>query len=275
MVTVFLGLFLQEESRLSLRPMQHLVSHHWRNYAVVRARVIDSLTAVGFNLGLTTDALFLAVACFDRCCCASTCCKGDGSCCLARELLHSDQVYLVGLACLWTAVKYEDGSAPTAQQLVISSAMGFSTEQLVAMEERVLRQLGYNFSIPTAKAFLRIIMQKHSSIAPVPPMLYHMASYLTEISLLEYSLTTASPSRVAAAAYSFAHALLQAPLPASVLPALVGHSVSEVSSEMKWLCMLHATLTKAAMDGNPYNTTRKYLRPEFGQVARVPAIQAA
>ena len=255
--------------------MQQLVGQQWRNYAVVRARVIDSLTAVGFNLGLTTDALFLAVACFDRCSCSGTCCKGDGSCCLAPELLHPDQVYLVGLACLWAAVKYEDGSAPTAQQLVISSAMGFSTQQLVAMEERVLRQLRYSFSTPTAKTFLRVIMKNHSSIAPVPPVLYHMASYLTEISLMEYSLTTSSPSRVAAAAYSFAHALLNAPLPASALPALVGHSVQEVRSEMTWLCMLHATLTKAAMEGNPYNTTRKYLRPEFGQVARVPAVRTA
>jgi hypothetical protein len=187
-------------------------------------------------------------------------------------LLHPGYAYLVGFACLWVAAKLQDVVACPAQLLLTVSGIEYTKKQLVGMEARVLRKLKYDFNLPTAKAFLDEIMHTHSRIAPLAPEVYSMACYLCDLSLLDYSLTTASPSRVAAAAYALAHCLVQTPSGAVALPWLKGDYVTEM--ELHSLSMLHANAAAAATNGTPWVTTQKYMGPEYYQVGYVAALPA-
>ncbi len=58
--------------------------------------------------------------------------------------------------------------------------------QVLAMEEHLLSVLGFELTVPTAKTFLRRFVQAAMHGGEPNLRLEHLASYLTELALLEY-----------------------------------------------------------------------------------------
>jgi hypothetical protein len=177
--------------------------------------------------------------------------------------LHPENTYLVGLACLFVAAKIEDVVVPGAWDFVVMSGRGFSEEQLFDMEAAVLTQLDFKLVLPTAKAFLDEYAEQHKQSAP---LVYHLGCYLCDISLLDYTLTTARPSRIAAAAYTLANTLVRAHGGAAALPLLKGQDVT--GAELEQLSTLHASVT-VGNNGSIWATTQKYSSAEYCQVAYI------
>ena len=58
--------------------------------------------------------------------------------------------------------------------------------QVLAMEEHLLNVLGFELTVPTAKTFLRRFVQAAMHGGEPNLRLEHLASYLTELALLDY-----------------------------------------------------------------------------------------
>ena len=65
-------------------------------------------------------------------------------------------------------------------------ANAVSYTQVLAMEEHLLNVLGFELTVPTAKTFLRRFVQAAMHGGEPNLRLEHLASYLTELALLEY-----------------------------------------------------------------------------------------
>ncbi|KAF6261779.1 hypothetical protein COO60DRAFT_1678890 [Scenedesmus sp. NREL 46B-D3] len=237
-----------------------------------RASVVDNMVAAAAGLALSNDSLFLAVALLDRY--------------MAVQAAPLHLLQPIGIACLWASTKYEQCKIPANRffsQLIMGrdgvplGAVPAAKQLLVVLEQAVLSAVDFRLaSIITSKAFKHCIMQRlGGSLAAAQlsceqlDQLYCMVSYLSEAALLEYQLLPVQPSRIAAAAYGFAHVLLGIPLHAATLQQLTQHSAEEVARPMEYMCALHATLSMALQLGRPYAVTVKYCDPWACSVALI------
>jgi hypothetical protein len=160
------------------------------------------------------------------------------------------------------------GAVPAAQQL------------LVVLEQGVLSAVDFRLaSIVTPKAFKHCIMQRLCGSAAAAQLscrqldqLYCMVSYLSEVALLEYQLLPVQPSKLAAAAFGYAHVILGIPLSVETLQQLTQHSAEEIARPMEYMCALHATLSTALQLGRPYAVTVKYCDPQVCSVAAMQPV---
>lgn len=73
------------------------------------------------------------------------------------------------------------------------------------MEEHLLGVLRFELTVATPKTFLRRFIQAAMSGGQPDLQLEHLASYITELSLMEYSSLQFLPSTIAAAAVLVCH----------------------------------------------------------------------
>jgi hypothetical protein len=105
------------------------------------------------------------------------------------------------------------------------------------------------------------------------PALANLAYYLGEISLLEDQLRLQVPvPQLAATCCFMAWALLGQTPPVKQLQIITGCDLSSIREPAKVLTCVHGTLSIAhQQSGHAYFVTRKYLLPEYGSVAAIPA----
>eukprot|EP00877_Chromochloris_zofingiensis_P010442 jgi/Chrzof1/5651/Cz16g10080.t1 len=232
--------------------------------AAGRAQVVDWLVDAAWQLGLSTDSLFLGVACLDKY--------------LSLQPLNMCLLKLAAAACLWIASKYEQMVVPsvTCFAKVLGGTADYQSwtkEQLLAMEAHVLKTLDYRISsIPTTKMFLHCIMHRLGQLSQIDSHIYFLSAYLAELTLLEYQLLPTLPSKLAAAAYTFSHVLLGKPLDQGILFDITGYVLDDIEEAIQWICCLHAAMGDAAKV-QPYSISLKYMSPSLGSVAVVPGIR--
>jgi cyclin A len=274
-----------------------------------RASAIDTMIAAAAALGLHSEALFTAVACFDGY--------------LAAQPTNALLLQALGIACLWLGAKYEQLCVPSVRcfaQFVrmpdgapaeLQSDAAAPQQLLVLLEVRVLRALDYNLArIVTVKSFVHRIMQllaaamqEDSAAAAAAPtaaggesnaaaaaaaayiqqqqqqqqqqrrqqysQLYWLTAYLAEATLLEYNLLPCKPSELAAAAFAVAQLLLGLKSSEASLQCLTGHSLASLKASMQWLLALHSALAAARAAGRPYAVSQIYSSPAALCVADV------
>lgn len=101
---------------------------------------------------------------------------------------------LVGVTCLFIAIKYEQIVPMTLDQLVHLTADTYTREDMIVMESEILNILNFELTIPTVKAFLARFI-KASRFDPTRTFL---ANFLAELSLLKYEMVRFPPSVIAA-----------------------------------------------------------------------------
>jgi cyclin A len=241
--------------------------------AVHRATVVDNMVSAAARLALTNDSLFTAVAVLDRY--------------LALKPTPLPLLQPTAIACLWVAAKYEQLVVPPVAQFALlvqgtdaglsgggSSALG--RQLLVELEADVLAVLEFCLAaIVTVKSFKAALMSRLQGSKAAAGLcrrqldqLYCMASYLTEVSMLEYRLLCCPPSQVAAAAFVYALMLLGLPYADAVR--LTGYTQEGLQALLEMFCALHTTLSAALQLRRPYNVTVKYCSPAVRGVAHIP-----
>jgi cyclin A len=147
----------------------------------MRGILVDWLVEVAEEYELSSETLFLAVNYLDRF--AATC------------PVDRRKFQLVGVACMLIASKYEGIFAPAVDEFVYISANTYPREEVLLMEVAILNALNFTLTAATPKVFLR----RYLKAAGADLTLAFLASYLCEISLLEYSFLQYLPSMVASA----------------------------------------------------------------------------
>ncbi|KAK3006588.1 hypothetical protein RJ639_016118 [Escallonia herrerae] len=163
--------------------------------ASMRATLIDWLVEVAEEYRLVSDTLFLAVNYIDRY--------------LSGNTINRQRLQLLGVACMMIAAKYEEICAPRVEEFCYITDNTYSRDEVLEMESAVLNYLRFEMTAPTAICFLRHFVQVAQRVHKVPAMqLEFLASYLAELSLLDYSMLRYAPSMIAASATFLAKFIL-------------------------------------------------------------------
>ncbi len=111
----------------------------------MRAILVDWLVEVAEEYKLCADTLYQTVNYIDRF--------------LSMHVVQRNQLQLVGVSCMWVAAKYEEIYPPNVADFCYITDNTYSREQVVGMEEMILKKLSYELTVPTAKMFLRRLLQ--------------------------------------------------------------------------------------------------------------------
>ncbi|KAK8451794.1 hypothetical protein SEVIR_5G005850v4 [Setaria viridis] len=162
----------------------------------MRAILIDWLVEVAEEYRLVPDTLYLTVNYIDRY--------------LSGNEINRQRLQLLGVACMLIAAKYEEICAPQVEEFCYITDNTYFRDEVLEMEASVLNYLKFEMTAPTAKCFLRRFARAAQACDEDPALhLEFLASYIAELSLLEYNLLSYPPSLIAASAIFLAKFVLQ------------------------------------------------------------------
>ncbi|XP_033134682.1 cyclin-A2-3 isoform X3 [Brassica rapa] len=118
--------------------------------------------------------------------------------------IERQNLQLLGITCMLIASKYEEICAPRVEEFCLMTDNTYTREQVLEMENQVLAHFSFQIYTPTPKTFLRRFLraaaQASSYLSQRRRELEFLASYLTELTLLDYRFLKFLPSVIAASA---------------------------------------------------------------------------
>ncbi|KAJ0229591.1 Cyclin-A1-1 [Hirschfeldia incana] len=163
--------------------------------STMRGILVDWLVEVSEEYRLVPETLYLTVNYIDRY--------------LSGNVISRQKLQLLGVACMMIAAKYEEICAPQVEEFCYITDNTYLKDEVLDMESAVLNYLKFEMSAPTTKCFLRRFVRAAHGVHEAPLMqLECMASYIAELSLLEYTMLSHPPSLVAASAIFLAKYIL-------------------------------------------------------------------
>ena len=148
----------------------------------MRSILVDWLVQLHLKFKLVPETLYLAVNLIDRY--------------LERSQVTRPKLQLVGVAALLIASKYEEIYPPELRDLVYICDHAYKKEQILQMEETILKTLEYKITIPSAHAFL----VRYLKAAHADRKIVQLSCYILDGTLQSYNLLHYLPSQLAAAA---------------------------------------------------------------------------
>eukprot|EP00798_Chlamydomonas_sp_ICE-L_P005764 gene5764-6061_t len=192
----------------------------------MRAILVDWLVEVAEEYKLCADTLYQTINYLDR---FLSVCK-----------INRNKLQLVAAACMWVASKYEEIYPPSAADFVYITDNTYTRDQVLQMEEAVLKILDYELTVPTAKLFLRRLLQ----VCNPDELLHYLSNYLTEVSLLDHNMLQFLPSEIAAASVYLSNLILQRQPWDGTLQHFSMYSSKEIRKCVKALAALHQALSQ-------------------------------
>ncbi|KAI9840056.1 MAG: hypothetical protein M1819_000249 [Sarea resinae] len=191
--------------------MNHQEDLEWK----MRGILVDWLIEVHTRFHLLPETLFLAVNIIDRflssCCC------------------QLDRLQLVGVAAMFIASKYEEVLSPHVSNFRHVADDGFTEEEILQAEKRVLAALNFNLSYPNPMNFLRRISKADNYDIQTRTL----GKYLMEISLLDNRFMEYRPSHIAAASMYLARLILERGEWDATLSHYAGYTEEEIQPVFK------------------------------------------
>ena len=187
--------------------------------------------------------------------------------------IKRSQFQLLGCACIWLAAKLEEVRPPMVENLLFVSDYCFDAETLIAMEQRLIKLLGFRPLIPTRHYFAG----RFGRAAACSDKEQSLASYLSELSLYDAGLSKHAMSKVSAAAL---HLCLQMMRPRvggqveGLWSAGLVHYTSYREADLVDIVLQLRALHFRFEDGeNHKNMIKKYEKPFYHRAAHVYALR--
>lgn len=172
--------FREKETSTSVRPVYMESQPHINER--MRSILVDWLVEVHLKFKLVPETLYLTVNLIDRY--------------LERKEVSRPKLQLVGVSCLLIASKYEEIYPPELRDLVYICDRAYARNEIIEMEETILKSLEYQITIPSAHAFLvRYLKAGHAD-----KKIVQISCYILDGTLQSYNLLHYLPSQLAAAA---------------------------------------------------------------------------
>ncbi|KAH0896793.1 hypothetical protein HID58_046361 [Brassica napus] len=169
--------------------------------ASMRTILIDWLVEVAEEYRLLPETLYLAVNCLDRY--------------LSGNVITKQNLQLLGVSCMMIAAKYEEVCVPQVESFCYITDNTYSRNEVCAFDFRgqTLLLVGFTSLTLYLTSFWRWSRLRFVRAAKgkteVPLLLFEsLASYLSELSLLDYAMLRYAPSLVAASAVFLARYIL-------------------------------------------------------------------
>jgi len=172
--------FRGKEATTSVRPLYMENQTHINER--MRSILVDWLVEVHLKFKLVPETLYLTVNLIDRY--------------LERQEVSRPRLQLVGVTSLLIASKYEEIYPPELRDLVYICDRAYTRSEIIEMEEKILKTLEYNITIPSAHAFLvRFLKAAHAD-----KKIVQLSCFILDGTLQSYNLLHYLPSQLAAAA---------------------------------------------------------------------------
>ncbi|ESQ35246.1 hypothetical protein EUTSA_v10007623mg [Eutrema salsugineum] len=153
----------------------------------MRGILVDWLVEVSEEYTLVPDTLYLTVYLIDWF--------------LHGNYMERQRLQLLGITCMLIASKYEEICAPRIEEFCFITDNTYTRDQVLEMENQVLKHFSFQIYTPTPKTFLRrFIRAAHASHLSPSLETEYLASYLTELTLIDYHFLKFLPSVIAASA---------------------------------------------------------------------------
>ncbi|KAI3786051.1 hypothetical protein L1987_45178 [Smallanthus sonchifolius] len=128
---------------------------------------------------------------------------------LSKNYIERQKLQLLGITCMLIASKYEETIAPSVEEFCFITDSTYTKSEVLQMESQVLNNLNFHLSAPTAQTFLRRFIRAAQASYQSPNLeLECLASYLAELTLIDYNFLVFLPSNIAAAAVFLARWML-------------------------------------------------------------------
>lgn len=172
--------FRGKEATTSVRPLYMENQTHINER--MRSILVDWLVEVHLKFKLVPETLYLTINLIDRY--------------LERQEVSRPRLQLVGVTSLLIASKYEEIYPPELRDLVYICDRAYTRTEIITMEEKILKTLEYNITIPSAHAFLvRFLKAAHAD-----KRIVQLSCFILDGTLQSYNLLHYLPSQLAAAA---------------------------------------------------------------------------
>jgi len=152
----------------------------------MRAILVDWLVEVHMKFRLVTETLYLCVNIIDRYC--------------SLVPVPRSKLQLVGVTALLIACKYEEIYPPEVRDCVYITDKAYHRQEVLDMEQDILKLLHFKFTVPTAYPFL----VRFLNIVSASKLSKFAANYYMERTLQEHDLLKYRPSLVCAACVALA-----------------------------------------------------------------------
>ncbi|KAF9816133.1 hypothetical protein SFRURICE_003684 [Spodoptera frugiperda] len=160
---------------------------HLRKQTVItgkmRATLIDWLVEVQRQFSLVLETFHLTVGIIDRYL-------------QAVPNVQRNQLQLVGVTAMFIASKYEEIYAPDVGDFVYVTDHAYTKADVFQCEREIMSKLGFCLARPIPLSFLRRFVKAAHGTSKN----HHLAKYLVDLSLVEYTMAHYRPSELAAAA---------------------------------------------------------------------------
>lgn len=171
--------FRSKELTTSVKP--HYMKNQSHINEKMRSILVDWLVEVHLKFKLVPETLYLTVNLIDRY--------------LERREVSRPKLQLVGVTCLLIASKYEEIYPPELRDLVYICDRAYSKQEILDMEEHILKVLEYKITMPSAHTFL----VRYLKAAHADKRIVQLSCFILDGTLLSYNLLHYFPSQLAAA----------------------------------------------------------------------------
>lgn len=212
----------------------------------MRAILIDWIIEVLNQFNLKTESMFLTINLIDRY--------------LEKVQVNKDILQLVGVSAMLIACKYEEIYPPQIRDYIYMCDKCYNREQIITMELSMLAELDFNIDFVSHNTFLDRFQQMIS----IDDTVRHMAQYLIEISLQDYSLNHLNPSFLTIGAVYQACNLLRVQEPG------VDKLISSHGYKLKQIQQVGAELQKLLKDyqkNKLEGIKKKYSTKQYSQIS--------
>ena len=164
-------------------PEDYLREHRGGVDGRMRQILVDWLIHVQRRFSFFTETMCVTVNLLDRSL-------------MAMPNINKDNLQLLGLACLFTASKFEEVLVPNIDDYIHVAANVFSKEDIFQMEHEILNAVNFDMCSVHSIQFLR----RYRFYVNPESKVYLLAKYICDVALVSYDLVHHSPSTVAAVA---------------------------------------------------------------------------
>ena len=177
---IYLNLLI-EESQTEIKPKMGYMSTQNEINEQMRAILIDWIIEVHFQFNLRQETLYMTISIIDTY--------------LSFHFISRKELQLLGIACLLISCKSQEIYYPQQSKFIEVTDGAYTKEDMLKMENDILKKLNFNIVYPTPNDFYNIL----SKLYNFDKKQYYLGKYFIECVLIDYKMIKYSSSVIAAA----------------------------------------------------------------------------
>lgn len=172
--------FLLDQNQSDTKPQMGYMDKQSEINDRMRAILIDWIIEVHFHFNLKQETLFMAVFIIDSF--------------LSAHFISKSRFQLLGITSLLIACKSQEIYYPHLNKFVQATGDAYTKEDIIRMENEILKILSFNIVYPTSNDFFNIL----SKLFNFNRKQYFLGYFFLENALIDYQMIKYSPNIIAA-----------------------------------------------------------------------------